>query len=78
MTESSYFDADTRVEQVGEGRYRGFIDPGWNIGDNPNGGYLLSVVTSALADVLPHPDPLSVTTHYLRPGTAGVACDVDV
>ena len=78
MTESSYFDADTRVEQTGEGRYQGYIDPGWNIGDNPNGGYLLSVVTSALADVLPHPDPLSVTTHYLRPGTAGVACDVDV
>ncbi len=41
MTESSYFDADTGVEQTGEGRYQGYIDPGWNIGDNPNGVYLL-------------------------------------
>jgi len=78
MPETSYFDADTRVEQTGEGSFLGFIDPGWNIGDNPNGGYLLSVVTSALAEVLPHPDPLSVTTHYLRPGTAGIPCEVEV
>ena len=31
---------------------------------------------AALARVSPHPDPLSVTTHFLRPGTAGVDAEV--
>ena len=75
MTE---FDHDTAVEQLTENSFRGFVDPGWNIGDNPNGGYLLSLVTSAVAAVVPHPDPLSITTHFLRPGIAGTHCEIEV
>ena len=33
------FDQDTRIEAIGDGRYRGVMTDGWNIGDNPNGGF---------------------------------------
>ncbi len=75
MTE---FDHDTAVERLTENSFRGFVDPGWNIGDNPNGGYLLSLATSAIAAVVPHPDPLSITTHFLRPGIADTHCEIEV
>lgn len=42
----------------------------WNIGDNPNGGYAASALLRALLASVPHPMPLSVTTHYLRPAIA--------
>ncbi len=72
------FDRDTRVDISGDGIFRGRITSGWNIGDNPNGGYLQSVVSAAIAQSIEHPDPLSFTTHFLRPGVAGAECDVRV
>lgn len=75
----SHFDDETRVTPAGEGRYSGTVHPAWNIGANPNGGYLLAIAAQALRQAVPaHPDPLSITVHYLRPGLAGQACDVDV
>ncbi|MDZ7684733.1 MAG: thioesterase family protein [Gammaproteobacteria bacterium] len=76
----SLFEEDTRVEQTGDGRYSGTVDAAWNIGENPNGGYLVSIALAALADVAGdvHPDPVSVTTHFLRPGSPGVICDIAV
>jgi len=53
------------------------VDPSWSIGDNPNGGYLVSLALQGLLDRSPHPDPLSVTAHFLRPGVAGAAYEVD-
>lgn len=72
------FDRDTRVERVSEGRYVGLLDRGWNIGDNPNGGFLLSIISAACADAIEHPDPISFTTHYLRPGLGGEAFQVEL
>ncbi len=73
------FDDDVRVEPAGEGRWAGRIDPGYNIGANPNGGYLLAVAVAAMRAAVPgHPDALSVTAHYLKPGVAGADCRVDV
>ena len=40
------FDQDTRIEAIGDGRYRGVMTDGWNIGDNPNGGFLLSIISA--------------------------------
>lgn len=75
----SHFDDDTRVLPAGEGRFSGTVHPAWNIGANPNGGYLLSLAAQALRQAVPqHPDPLSITTHYLRPGQPGQPCDIDV
>lgn len=53
----------------------------WDIAGNPNGGYLLASSLRAVAATVPqHPDPITVTTHYLRPGLspgpAEIAVDV--
>ena len=58
------FDRATRLERVADGRARGDIDPRWNIGDAPNGGYLCAIAVSGLLDVVPHPDPLAVSAHF--------------
>lgn len=78
MSVEFLFDADTAVERIADGHYRGRVDAGWNISDNPNGGYLLSLISSAMADAVDHPDPLTVTTHYLRPGTPGEDCEIGI
>ena len=67
----SAFDDDTAVEAIGEGRFRGTVTDRWDIGTNPNGGYVLAIALGALARSLPHPDPLTVTAHYLRPPDKG-------
>ena len=70
------FDDETAIEPLGDGLWSGTVHESWNIGDNPNGGYLLSLVTAAMQTLGSHRDPLSITTHYLRPGTPGEGCDV--
>ena len=47
------------------------IHPGWDIGGNANGGYLLALAARALAGATGHPDPVTVTGHYLSPGQPG-------
>jgi hypothetical protein len=73
------FDEDTAVRADGPGRWRATIGDGWGIAGSPNGGYLASVGLAALREALPHPDPLSVTTHFLSrtdPGPVEVATEV--
>lgn len=51
----------------------------WDIAGNPNGGYLLASSLRAIrATATRHPDPISVTTHYLRPGSSGQPADISV
>ena len=74
----SQFDDETRLRLRADGRWTGHVHPAWNIGQNPNGGYLMSLAMSAMGRLAPeHPDPLSITVHYLRPGSAGLDCEVD-
>lgn len=72
----SAFEQATAVEQIGEGRYRGAIAAGWDIGGNANGGYLTALAARAMSEAVGRP-PLSITTHYLAPGPVGDAI-VDV
>ena len=52
--------------------------PDWNIGDNANGGYALSPALRAAGEVAGHPDPMTVTVHYLRPlQPDGTAAEID-
>lgn len=75
----SFFDDDTQLTQGPPGQYQGQVQPHWNIGSNPNGGYLLALAAQALRRALPtQPDPLSVTAHYLQPGLGSQPCRVDV
>ncbi|BCL27543.1 thioesterase family protein [Streptomyces aurantiacus] len=84
----SEFDRDTAVtrrepDAPGDPSVPGVYDidlsAGWTIGNALNGGYLLAVLGRALADALPHPDPFTISAHYLtasRPGPAVVRTDV--
>ena len=67
------YDRETALTSTGAGRFSTELSSAWNIGENPNGGYLLAPVLQAMQQVSGHPDPLTVTTHYLRPGAAGPA-----
>jgi acyl-CoA thioesterase len=72
------FDAETRTHADGPDRFSGHLNPSWSIGANPNGGYLLSMAMSALRQLVPqHPDPLTVTVHYLRPGLPDQPCTIE-
>lgn len=64
---------DTAVLATGGGRYDARIQPGWDIGGNANGGYLLATVARAMRDASGRPDPVTVTAHYLAPGRPGPA-----
>ncbi|GKQ41608.1 thioesterase family protein [Streptomyces sp. A012304] len=69
----SEFDRDTAVTPREPGVYDTDLSAGWTIFGAVNGGYLLAVLGRALADTLPHPDPFTVSAHYLsasRPGPA--------
>lgn len=71
----SEFDRDTALTPRGPGEYGIELPAGWTIFGALNGGYLLAVLGRALADTLPHPDPFTVSAHYLsasRPGPATV------
>jgi acyl-CoA thioesterase len=71
------FDQETSLQLQADDSYAGQVCSNWNIGDNPNGGYLMALAASALRQVHPgHPDPFSVTAHYLRPGIGAMACEV--
>lgn len=60
----------TAVEKTADGQYEGAVEPGWDIGGVPNGGYLLAIAGRAMAESVGRP-PLAVTAHYLSPAHAG-------
>jgi len=75
----SDFDTETSLTQIDDTHWQGMLSDQWNIGDNPNGGYLLATTVRAMARLFPEfPIPVSVTSHYLRPGLSNKACSVEV
>lgn len=70
---TSEFDRDTAVSAREPGVYEARLSPGWAIGKALNGGYLLSVLGRALGEALPHPDPFTISAHYLTATVAGPA-----
>lgn len=64
----SQFEDETRILAEGDGVFSGRLSAAWSIGTNPNGGYALTPLLRALCEVAQQPDPLSITTHFLRPG----------
>lgn len=55
----------------GSGTYDAAVHPGWDIGGNANGGYLLAIAGRAMAEAADRPDPATITAHYLSPGKPG-------
>lgn len=74
----SEFDRDTSVRLREPGVYDVLLSQGWAIGHALNGGYLLATLGRALGDALPHPDPFTITAHYMAatvPGPAVIRTD---
>jgi acyl-CoA thioesterase len=73
------FSRDTAVEGFGPGRYRGRIDPGWSVVDDaaPNGGYVMALAARAMRAEIAHPDPVTLTAHFLAPPVPGPV-DIEV
>src|SRR5829696_3648887 len=75
------FEHATAVTQVGEGRFRAEVDPGWSTPIAANGGYLAAILVRALeAHGATGTDRQlrSLTCHFLRPvrsGTLDVAVE---
>ncbi|MBT2487607.1 thioesterase family protein [Streptomyces sp. ISL-96] len=71
----SEFDRDTAISPRASqpGVYDADLSAGWTIFGAVNGGYLLALLGRALGDALPHPDPFTVSAHYLTPSVAGPA-----
>lgn len=68
------FDQDTAVTPAGPFEYAATVTDRWNaLGGRPNGGYLLGIALRALGTDMPLPDPISVTSYFLRPATVGPA-----
>lgn len=72
------FDTETELTATSENSWQTHLTSQWNIGENPNGGYMLAPLLRAMGSVSGHPDPLTVTTHYLRPGTGDADATVEV
>lgn len=64
---------DSQIEQLDDNRWKVNFADRWSVRDIPNGGYQMAAVAKALAQDMPHPHPLTVTGHYLRPTFAGEA-----
>jgi acyl-CoA thioesterase len=67
------FDIDTAPLEAGV-----VLGNGWNIGDKPNGGYTMAAGARTMcAHTVTagsiHHDPITITTHYLRPAQPGPA-----
>ncbi|MEU0932642.1 thioesterase family protein [Embleya sp. NPDC005971] len=74
-------DRDTRCvpRPDASGVYDTTLSPDWAFGMGLNGGYLLALAGRALGAALPHPDPFTITAHYLttsHPGPAEVRTEV--
>ncbi|WP_415951624.1 thioesterase family protein [Streptomyces sp. KLOTTS4A1] len=69
----SEFDRDTAVTLREPGVYEAELSAGWTIINAVNGGYLLAVIGRALGQALPHPDPFTVSAHYLTASQPGPA-----
>lgn len=72
------FDTDLALEPAGAHRWSAQLSPAWDIGDNPNGGYVQALTLAAIGRELPHPHPLTATTHFLRPLSSGAAAEIRV
>lgn len=66
------FDAETRLGGGGPA-FTARITDRWNGLAGVNGGFMLTLCTQALGQVLPFPDPVVISGFFLRPGSPGQA-----
>jgi len=67
------FASATAVTPGADGTFAAAIAEGWEIAGNANGGYLLAIAARAVTVATGRPDPVTITGHFLAPGTVGPA-----
>lgn len=72
----SQFERETAIEAAGGGTFLTRLHGSWSIGENPNGGYVMASVLRAMREIAGKPDPLSVTTHFLRPAAGDADAEI--
>lgn len=70
------FDAETAVTEAAPGSWCTRLDSAWNIGSTPNGGYAAASSLRAMAGLADLPDPVSITSYYLRPAIGDRSGDI--
>lgn len=69
----SEFLRDTASTRVGDEVYEAQLGEGWTIGSIANGGYMMATAARALGQALAHPDPITLTGHFVDRGEVGPA-----
>ena len=73
------FAGATAVRSLGDARYAGSIEPGWDIAGNANGGYLMAIGARAASEAAGGRTPITLTAHFHAPGRPGpVTIDTNV
>jgi hypothetical protein len=72
------FDLDIVMEHKGECDYEGIVTRNWSIKGNPNGGYLMAFLTSAMQKQSDKKWPVIVTANFLTKCEAGKKSRVTV
>jgi acyl-CoA thioesterase len=66
------------VTETSHAKFSGTVTSNWNVGDAPNGGYLMGIAISAARNVIPFRDPLSVTAYYTNKAVSDAPVDISV
>lgn len=68
---SVLFARSTSVTPLEPGSFAANLGQEWTIGPVPNGGYVMSTMLRAVAELTDHADPLTATAHFLSPTAIG-------
>lgn len=70
----SEFDRDSKLDQLGNGRFGVVVPHRWSTGPGANGGFVAGLLArAALHNTKPGHDLRTLTVNYLRPSTPGPA-----
>jgi len=69
------FDKDIQLKDIGHGKFAGTVSGNWSVNHNPNGGYLMAMIASAMLQKSDKNGTPIVTANYLArpvPGDAEI------
>lgn len=69
------FDADILLKDSGNSRFTGIVSDNWSVNGNPNGGYLMAMIASAMLRKSDKKETPTVTANYISrcvPGEAEI------
>jgi hypothetical protein len=70
------FDTDVLLEETGNSHFTGVVSDNWSVNGNPNGGYLMAMIASAMLRKSDKKETPTVTANYVSrcvPGEAEIS-----